>query len=366
VITVLTDGLIYGLQNVGGISRYFTEILSRLGNEAPEIRIVLHLPPPRTVQVPHARGITELRDWNSRPHRVFRQLGKVRARVFAPQIFHSTYYTLPYWSGLRSVLTVYDYIHEEYHADAPAVRAFVERKKHLIESADAVIAISESTRKDILSYTRAEESKVSVIYPAVSELYYLDSAGTDGLTEFRQRHDMNSPYLLYVGQRKWYKNFTTLLRAFVRIASQVDGHLVAVGGEPLLESWQADLIARHRLQERIHLLPRLTDQDLFCAYKGAAAFVFPSFAEGFGIPLLEAMSCGTPAIVSDIPVFHEIAGECAVYFNPHDHEALAHVLLRALSSSTFANQTSMGRRRARDFSWDVAARKLAEVYRGLA
>jgi glycosyltransferase involved in cell wall biosynthesis len=102
------------------------------------------------------------------------------------------------------------------------------------------------------------------------------------------------------------------------------------------------------------------------AYAGAAAFIFPSLAEGFGLPVIEAMGCGCPVIASDIPVFREVAGDAALFFDPHDPAALADMMRRSLDSSVRTPLASAGRKRAADFSWDKSATILRGVYESLA
>jgi len=369
MVRVLVDGIKYGRQRFGGINRCFTESLSRLGGHCDGIEVILHLPAHCHAGTPKAEWIREIRDCALRPHallgRLCEGIGKMRARALHPQIFHSTYYTLPYWSGMRVVVTVHDFIDERFSALRGNLPPFSDQKRQAIESADAIVAVSHSVKDDILRYTKAEESKIVVIHHGVSEAF-LAAPSEAEVGRFRQAHGIADPYWLYVGKRGLYKNFGTLLRAFVRVAPRTGGQLVAAGGEAGLEPWQTDLLIRNRLEQKVHLLPAIGDSELQIAYSGAAALVFPSLAEGFGIPLLEAMACGTPVVASDIPVFREVAGESGLYFDPHSEEGLSHAMTLVLEESIRQGLIEAGHRRVGDFSWDVAAQKLGAVYRSLA
>ena len=370
---VLVDGVMYGRQAFGGITRCFTETLSLLGLHHDGIQVILHLPGHCQAGTPRAKWIREIRDWDLRPQRVFgritRGMGKARTRLLRPQIFHSTYYTSPYWLGMRSVFTVYDFIDERFPAMRGNPHSLSAQKRRVIESADAIVAISHSTKNDILTYTKAEESRIIVIHPGVNEAFLTASSSEADIRTFRETHRLfDNPYWLYVGNRgptALYKNFGTLLRAFVQVAPQTGAWLVTVGGEPRLEPWQADLLIRNRLEQRVRLLPAMGDDDLRVAYSGAATFVFPSLGEGFGIPLLEAMACGTPVVASDIPVFREVAADSALYFDPHDEEALADAMIGVLDKDVRRDLVERGRKRVSQFSWDAAARKLGDVYKSL-
>ena len=369
MVRVVVDGVIYGMQKRGGINRYFTEILCRIGNNRDDVEFILHLPRGCGDMIPNGRGIRSVSDLNLRPGRVFngpsRWLSKMRVRRAQPRIFHSTYYTTPYWSGLRSVVTVYDFIHEKFPS-LLGKRPFTEQKRAVLERADVVVAISDCTKDDVLRYTDVDEAKISVIYPGVGDGFLCAQVNPRDARRFRDKHKLGDPYWLYVGRRESYKNFGNLVRAFVRVGAETGGHLLAVGGGDRLEPWQVDVVVRNRLERRVHVVSDVEDDEMRLAYSCAAGFVFPSLDEGFGIPLLEAMACGTPIIASDIPVFREVAGEAAIYFDPHDEEALADAMIRVLDESTRRDLVNAERQRVGDFSWDEAARRLGALYRSLA
>ena len=374
MIRILIDGCIYGTQAHGGIGRYFTEMLTRLGAQGAGFDFLFHLNCDQKGELPKASQIKLLKRWESMPQWLLKSLWKnyYRAKIlaFQPHIFHSTYYTPPYWKALKTVVTVHDFIDEHFFRTMSGNRVgFIEHKRKMIEQADAVIAVSKSAKNDILTYTDADPGKISVIYHGVNG-YFKSSVSDldiDKVNSFRSDNGINGPYWLFVGRRTSYKNFSTLLRAWALLdeVHRLDTWLVAVGPDDGLEQWQIDFLVKHRLENRLILLSRVEDRLLKTAYQGAQAFIFPSLYEGFGIPLLEAMACGTPLIISDMSAFHEVAGEAAKYFDPHDAEMLADQMQQMLDHDMRHFLIHKGKQRVDAFSWEQCADRHANLYKAL-
>ncbi len=213
-----------------------------------------------------------------------------------------------------------------------------------------------------------EEDRIFVIQHGVSEYLFAAPPKEEDTRRFREENRISKPYFLYVGRRIRYKNFGTVLRAWARVTKNqgIDTFLVSIGPQEGLESWQMDFLIENRLEERLVLLSNIDDRDLGTAYSGAAGFIFPSLYEGFGIPLLESMVCNTPIICSDIPVFHEVAADGALYFDPHDDESLPEAMVQILDDQLRQDLIRKGRKRLSHFSWEKSANQLAEVYRSIA
>lgn len=369
---VWIDGAIYGLQRVGGISRYFTEIIARLPRYAPECELLVELPARPSALAPAAGpNVRPVTRQGLRPQRVFAKPEERWARrvlrAARPAVFHSTYFTHPPAGGAppRAVATVYDFVYERYGAML-GDRELVLRKRAVLEGADRVIAISETTRDDLLRFTRCPEDRVTVALPGVREIPPTDLARWPEVAERWLGWREPRPFWLYVGRRDSYKNFSIALRALARLARDTEHHLVAVGGAPTLEPWEIDYAVRHRVEDRLHVLSGVPDDDLWALYGAASAFVATSLWEGFGIPLVEAMQCDTPVVSSDIPVSREVAASAALYFDPHSPDELAERLREAEHGATRARLVAAGRTRVRDFRWEPAAETHAKVYRELA
>jgi glycosyltransferase involved in cell wall biosynthesis len=371
MINVLLDGKIYEMQSYGGINRCFNELLTRLVQQEADIQVVVYSPRRTITTVPNNPGITVVRECSLRPARVFgrfaKQIDLARLRAGRPHIFHSTYYDQPYWNGLKQLVTVHDFVDENtFDTMSGNGAAFSETKRKTIERADAIIAVSYATKADILKYTDASADRISVIYHGISATFSNVKFTQAEIGGFHSRHNINGPYWLFVGRRQLYKNFGTLLRAWARTRMTCDTYLVAIGPDEGLESWQIDFVIENRLENRLVLLCGADDRELGLAYSGAVGFIFPSLSEGFGIPLLEAMACGAPIIASDIPVFHEVASDAALFFDPHDDQQLASLMLEMSDDTSLRERLrDAGYTRVPLFSWSKSAHDLAQVYRSL-
>lgn len=284
-----------------------------------------------------------------------------------PSVFHSTYYTLPALEGLRSVVTVHDFVDRQFPAFSPNGPGFVRIQEQAIASADALIAVSEATRKAMISLTSKPRSSISVIPHGVSSHFQPRGGTVAHKMSFAWNYTGNRPYWLFVGKRTSYKNFGTLLRAFAKVAQRDRAHcLVVVGGKAKLEPYQDEFIIETNIEDRVIVLPVVDEEILRDAYIGATAFIYPSLAEGFGIPILEAMACGTPVIASDIPVFREVAGCHALFFDPHNIDDLSRLLTESIDYDYRADFAGKGIQRAAGFSWEDAALQQAYIYRTLS
>lgn len=370
---VVVDGAIFQAEARGGISRVFHELLPRMCDLDESLTLTLlhragalRQPLPAHPRI-HRRRLPRLRRY-LRPGRVWNRLipGGVRgleatldARLVGGgegEVWHSTYFTLPpeSWRGAQ-VVTVHDMIYERFpHLfDDSWLEGARARRERCVRSADAVIAISETTRSDLDRFYGIDPDRVRVVPHAHSSVFRrLDDAAPT---------PTGRPFLLYVGNRSHYKNFATLLEAYARWPGRAKTDLVAVGGG----AWSVEERSRiqvRSLDDRIHQLDGLPDEALCRLYNGAEAFIYPSLYEGFGLPLLEAMACGCPILASDIPSTREVAGDVAVYFQPEHSDSLL-TALESVGSPDLADRVARGLRRAAAFSWDSAARATLDVYR---
>jgi len=361
---ILYDGKIYTNQTTGGINRYFTNIINRLPQDAYPILTAqyrenkLHYPAHPNLILREYRGF--------RPRRLSL---KVRAAYFrwlntnaSFDIHHPTYYerlTQDSFSNLSAplVITVYDMIHEIFGDSLEPEGKTIKSKKRAITAADAILCISHSTKADLIRYFPQVESKTTVIHLA-SEFDKGWAYGDEPVSPL--------PYFLYVGSRYTaYKNFDLLLLAFSKVASVNTNVCLSVVGEPF-SSEEQKLIARLSLSERIQHYPWASDTHLAKLYRCAEAFVYPSLYEGFGIPPLEAMICGTVVVAADSSSIPEVVGDAGVLFNPKDENNLADVLIYLLNSpSDRARLIDKGYKQAQKFNWSDTAEKTVQVYRSL-
>lgn len=379
---LVVDGIIYQLQPQGGISRMFSEILPRMCDIDQSLRITLltsgqcRQALPNHPNICH-RGIPPVARF-FRPSRLWGPVPSLAEaltrRLFIgngrDRIWHSTYYTMPYQLGKASwngphVVTVVDMIYEkfpEYFSNAAQV---IETKKRCIEKADRVIAISNSTKSDILEYFNMPEDRVAVVYLAAS--HFFRPLSESDKSKFRERFGLVKPFLLYVGHRGGYKNFQVLLKAYSLWKRKNDFDLICVGGASKWSRDENELIRRAISGDSVRLFPNAADEELRAFYSCAQAFIYPSLYEGFGIPLLEAMACGTPVIVSDTSSTPEVVGDSGLYFNPYSKEELLAALDRIMDDARLREQlVKKGLNRSKMFSWHETSVKTYNVYREIS
>lgn len=221
---------------------------------------------------------------------------------------------------------------EHFHLPRYRKAAFRWLLARAVRRAEAVVTISETAKRDIVREFGIPPEKVQVVYPWVEEKFFPGSAG-----EPPGPSPVAGEYILFVGLRIAHKNLEGLIRAFLLVATEVpDLRLVIAGSRyrspDMVDRWKADL----RLAGRLVEFPDVTDDDLRRLYAGARAFVFPSLAEGFGLPPLEAMASGVPVVCSDIPVFREVYGEAVCYVDPRHPESIANGIRRVLTDPDFS------------------------------
>ncbi len=364
---VVVDGVIYETQRRGGISRVFNQILPRACHLDPDLRVTVRTLDLTRVQTPPVHpAIRHVSLPLLRPARVWSRVApwaQRQARAGLPRraIWHSTYYTdPPVWLGPRLV-TAHDTIHLRY-ADVwsdPGADAFRRLQRRAILAADAVVCVSETTRRDVVDWFGVAADRLHVVHLSHDAVFRLHSPETGRLAAY----GLDAPFVLYVGGRFLYKSFGTLLDAYARWSHRADLELVVVG-EPWTTAEEAHL-ERLGIRSRARLLDDVDDDTLAALYSLADAFVYPSLYEGFGIPLLEAMACGCPLVASRIPTTEEVAGAVPFYFEPGDADGLADALDRAVAEGRDGTQVGCGVARAAQFSWERAAAETLSVYRSL-
>ncbi|HBC76077.1 MAG: hypothetical protein A2008_01735 [Candidatus Wallbacteria bacterium GWC2_49_35] len=272
-------------------------------------------------------------------------------------IFHPTYYSSYFLEHIGQkpfVLTVYDMIHELFPAEYPGGDKFLELKKLMIEKAARVIAISESTKRDIVRlYGGKFEEKIDVVY--LGNSLDASNAETGGLKTPEK-------YLLFVGSRSKYKNFIFFVESVVSILKRdPELKIVCAGGGAFSETELA-FFNKLGLGGRFSQYS-LDDGTLAHLYKKALAFVFPSLYEGFGIPVLESFAAGCPLIVSDSSSLPEVAGDACVYIDSADGASIAGAVEKVIGSAQLRSQLiAKGYEQLKKFSWEITAEKTKKIY----
>ncbi|MBD3305806.1 glycosyltransferase [candidate division KSB3 bacterium] len=361
---ILYDGHIYSHPIIGGICRYFNNIIGRL----PEnVSPILVLDQRRQIPYPvHPNlNILSYQKRHLPASRVFYWLDKYYFRPLSrcthPDIMHPTYYALLNYQELSNydcpiVLTVYDMIYEKFHTTLQDAEWHIHMKQKAIQAAQAIICISEHTKHDLLERYAVPEQKVRVIYLA-SELTLEAMNGSETVPP--------RPYYLYVGSRAWYKNFDGLLQAFAKAVSVQADMSLCVVGPPLAEP-ETSMLGAYGLQDHVDYYGYVSDHHLAKLYNQSIALIYPSFYEGFGIPPLEAMACGTAVIASNTSSLPEVIGNAGMLFDPYALDELTEMLLFLRKNPTErAKFVERGRQRVKQFSWETTAHQTLAVYRSL-
>ncbi len=368
---VLIDDEIFYRQRFGGISKVFYEIIRRLKKEISieldfqnlysENDLLLSLQAPQIkpfllnqnfpLKGKMIRGVNHLIS-HKRINNVLRNI--------KPDIFHPTFYSNYYFDALEAspntklIFTVHDLIHEKF-GETQHYQNLANKKKENIEKADAIIVISENTKKDILQiYPTIRHEKIHVNYLAQS------------ITDYNStKISLPDKYILFVGSRSFYKGFDIMLEAFAQIGQQNTNLFLLCTGSETFNTNEEKKISKLGLKDVI-IHKSLGISELRYAYENSEMFVFPSNYEGFGIPILEAFACKTPVIISNSSSLPEIAGNAALVFEKNNKEDLAIKMNLLLSNTSLKNEMiEKGIAREKEFSWEKHYQNTLAIYKSL-
>lgn len=352
---ILVDHQIFCEQRTGGVSRYHMELAKSLtaqfGDEV-------------TIPAGYVENVY-LADYLHKQPKVFKPrladrlyqlntlsvLMLLRLRKF--DVVHLTWYNPRMVRACRDkklVITVHDMVQEVFGLDPVTV----ERKKQAIYAADGIIAISQSTKRDILKfYPDIPEEKIEVIYHGTNHL-----AAPTPPESFR----LPQNYLLFVGKRGDYKNAAFLMESLApKLKKEKDLHLVFVGGGAFSHEEQK-LLDELGIRDQV-IQSDTSDAELAYIYQNAVCFIYPSKYEGFGFPILEAFDNRCPVLCSNTSSLPEVGGDAAMYFSPEDGKQLLEKVDALLSDPALREQyIQRGAERVREFTWDRTAQRTRAFY----
>lgn len=286
-----------------------------------------------------------------------------------PDVYHSVQLGLPALRRCRTVVTIHDLAPlrwPDHYLRLPHARIGHAWQYALARRADAVIAVSEATKRDVVERLRIPESRVTVIPEAVDSEF--DPPPRDRAQVLvRERFGFAGPYVLYVGQFDPRKNMDGLVQAFARAAERhTDLRLVIAGDLGKLSSFLHEALDRgHAPRDRVVLSGHVSEAELAALYAGAECLLHAALLEGFGLTPLESLAAGTPVVGFRAGAVVEVVGDAGLLVESDRPEALGEALVRYLDDGTLRERLRGGaRRRAALFSWDRAARDTLAVYRG--
>jgi len=345
------DNIIFKLQEnrPAGISAYWRQLIDRLVKSDVELRLFGE----------PTKNIFDAKEWSqehesSINYKIRRYLPFLD-RLPDGSIFHSSYYRVSLQKNIKNVVTVHDFTHE-YYRSGMAKMVHHWQKGFAIKNADAIICISENTKKDLIKFfPKTDPNKLHVIYHGVSDSYF--PAYQDAPDKFK---DLGK-YVLFVGGRGGYKNFDKVVSAL----SATSGYRLVIAGGGQLSDEEKNKLDLD-LGDRYSIFPIVDEADLNFLYGGAFAFVYPSAYEGFGMPILEAMRAGCPVIASNNSSIPEVAGDAATLLEKPAPELINSALKKLENKNFRGDLIRRGLEQSQNFSWDKCFRQTNSLYMELS
>lgn len=357
---ILFDNQMFTLQRFGGVTRYFADLMYNLPADEFTAEVPMRYCENHYVTETYGQKYEKITFPNN--YRLRRQIyilvnksiSKKAIKKNDYDIFHPTYFHPYFLKSVKRrqkpfVLTVHDMTFERYPQDVLIYDRTIPHKKLLINEADHIIAVSENTKRDIVELIGTDPSKISVVHHGYRPI-------AEPSAQLFDR------YVLYVGERKGYKNFLPWLSA-IRPIFNLDPNLKVVCTGNAFTGAELKLFAKWNIADRlVHI--SANDAQMASLYRHALCFAFPSQYEGFGIPVLEAFANGCPICLSNASSFPEVAGDAAMFFNPNDAQSMQDTLKEILVSSTLRDELRRkGAERIKEFSLERMVQQTCDVYR---
>lgn len=236
-----------------------------------------------------------------------------------------------------------------------------------LRRADKIIAVSNFTKNELIKYYKIEAGKIEVIPNAVKDNFSKESE--ENLESVQKKYNLPEKFILYLGTMQPRKNIPNLIKAFAKISGQLNDFYLVLAGDKNAHNFdpQIDSVVKENKIENKVIFPGYIDEkDKPAVYKSASVFVFPSFYEGFGIPILEAMSLGTPTAASSISSHREIAGDAVAYFEPSNLDKISEIIYNiAIDENLRKKLIISGFERIKLYTWRESAQKLIDTYQGI-
>ncbi len=283
-----------------------------------------------------------------------------RADIFHAQVF------APFWLTANLVLEIPDLSFLIYPEHYPGLKGWRLRTFVPLAARQAkrIITDSEACRRDIIRILKIPEERVVSIPLGVDTKLFTERVNSSAIRSLKQRYGLHDKFILYVGNIQPRKNLPRLIDAFVQLKREgIQPDLVIVGAAQWGYKDTFNEVVRRGMSKEIIFTGYMPKNDLPLFYRAAELTVNPSLWEGFGLPILESMACGTPAVISDIPAMRETAGEAALYFDPLRTETIVEAIRRGLMDAELRQQLKeRGKERVKSFRWEAAARRTLKVY----
>ncbi len=355
------------LPNRVGSSVYCFELLKNLAKIDIKNNYEIFLPQSPTNDLPKATDVWKYRVLPSRKMWTITSLSLSLLKDRSLDVFFTPTHYLPIFAPKKSVVSILD-VSYIYFPELFKKKDLIQLKKwtkYSAKKSGKILTISESSKNDIIKEYGVSREKVEVIYPGIST--GLSANNKLRMEDLENKFGIKNKYILFVGTLQPRKNITRLIEAYSKIDTDVS--LVIVGRR----GWKYEEILnapdKYNVKDKVLFLENVSDEELPSLYKNAEFFILPSLYEGFGIPVLEAMSYGTAVITSNISSLPEVGGDAALYVDPNDAEDISKKMKKLLEDDNLKKQLiDKGKKQVEKFSWEKSAREtlavLEEVGRG--
>lgn len=348
----------------GGISRYARRLAQALAAAMPtdQLTLISHRKERDPVVVAGARA---KRVWTPPHHPLERWALGAELLPQRLDVLHSTDFIPPAWGARRLVVTIHDlnFLHYPEYLTVEARRFYNDQIAWAVTRADTILVDSYATQRDLIQLLNVAGERIVVAQLAAGDHFHPLPAGDVAAT--LGAHELEKGYILFVGVWEPRKNLPGLLEAYAMLRKQACTTKLVIAGRP---GWlYGDIYTRIRaleLEAHVRFLENLDLNELVALYNGAAVLVMPSFYEGFGLPALEAMKCGTPVVVADRASLPEVVGEAGLLIDPEAPESIAAAVGRLLEDPELrATCREAGFKQAATFSWQKTAERTVRAYR---
>ena len=356
-----------------GIGRYVSNLaqsLVPLLTEDEHLLVLHNAQRPSQFQLPQPSKQVTLLDTAVSPFSLNQQRQIPRLlQKYEIDCYHSPYFIMPYHLKIPTALTLYDLIPQKFpqYVSLKARLLANVLTKMAMRSSAHMIAISEATRQDFLAAYPLDPQKITAV-PLAVDAHFKPQAKT-AVQAISHKYNLPTPYILYLGINKPHKNLVRLVQAWQMVQKQIaTPHKLVIAGV-----WDArypeakEFVADYNLEGIVHFAGPIANDDLPALYSGAELFVFPSIYEGFGLPVLEAMACGTAVTCSHTSSLPEVGGDAVLYFNPANVAETTEQIIKLLSQQGLLDDyANRGVKQAQKFTWQNTAVTTLQIYRSLS
>lgn len=363
---ILFDHQAFTGKQYGGVPRYFCDLMDALHKENQQVWLTSVFSNNIFLQKNQTFAVKSYDNYfgNRLTSLLFSHLNRANSAKHLWlknfDIFHPTYfnpYFLPFLNDKKYVITFHDAIPEKFSHQYGGLDGFtIETKREVLQKAARVISISENTKTDIVEIFGIEPEKIAVVHHGSK---FVDNIP---LALSERPPFITTDYLLFVGSRAFYKNFSFFLTSIADILHANNMQLVCAGGGEF-EQNEVELIKKLSLEDKI-IQKAVSDDELCALYQHALFFVYPSLYEGFGLPIIEAFACGCPVLLSNASCFPEIAQDSGLYFDPTDAHSIATQVNQLLHDSALRRAyIEKGKMRGQLFTTQNMALNTLQVYK---